>query len=326
MSMAFYLPGRMNGDELFSFYFFITLIAASLICKKKREINAKLLGVILMVAIGTTILNFTTVPRANLINWLVGILAFKAIVENISVGFKEIGAALSVFFAVNLGFIAYQAYVGANEYTGLFGLLWIMGSAACISIPFVQAKSKWLCLLLVPALFFSHSSICILTAIILFCIPALIQNQKLILPSVLAGCGATLLYIVFYDNGVDSARVKVIFQSAQHIHNALIGNGIGSFAHSGFAKLNGLDWTHWRWAHNELFQYLFEQGLIGAGLVSAWFSGLFKAKNVYALSGVIGVFILSMFHPIFHFGNLIVLVLVVLAMAETTTKRGEYGV
>ena len=77
----------------------------------------------------------------------------------------------------------------------------------------------------------------------------------------------------------------------------------------------------WTWAHNEFFQYIFEQGLVGAVLLYAYLKSIikdfqFNKNSVVVYSSLISLFTISFWHFPFHLGRLAGISLLILAYAE----------
>lgn len=325
MSMTFNHPTRIDGNELFSFYFLMAVSVLALAIRKERVLDTKVLGAIVMLALITTIIGFRVPQRQNLINVFVGAMAFKVISERVLLTTKALGAVLFVYAAATSIMLLIQAQAGL-ELCGFVEKPWVMGCIGVMAVPFVRELGYKYLIALAPMIYFSSSTVCIAIALGILAIPFLLKYHRFAIPLILISGAAVAAYVFFYDKGIDLVRIRTFINTAKNINNFITGEGIGTFAHSGFAILNGTGWEHWRWAHNELYQHFFEQGIIGLGIVSSYLVAFFKSSVEAVVHGVLAVFSLSMFHPIFHFGTTIVLVLVVLAMAEASTKRGNYGI
>lgn len=320
-SLFAFHPKSIVIDELVTFYFLVLIVCFSFFAKKIREVDMRLPGLFFLASFLSLVFNFKWPVRAVFINLFVGILAVKSISEHYDFDREKTALWLFWFCLINDVLIGFQYFKFDRIFTpiypeiaGAMWMPWILGCAAVLSIPFLTAISKWDVIIILPMLFFSHSKVCVLVALIVFCIATGVKFRFRYIGFAVV---AILAYIVFFDSDFDTARFEAWSRSLRYLHNPFIGNGIGAWAHEGFAKMNGADAYHWRWAHNELFQGLFETGILGAvsliALIGSWFS-----RDRVKLSIIVGVLLLSLFHPIFHFGKL--LGLIVLCVAWLTPK------
>lgn len=305
------LPGRMDGDELFVRYFLALVLILSFFLSPKREVKSKTLGVFLLVALTSVAFSFRTPIIGVFKELLLGLLAVKFIAGRESLTPSKVGIALVCFWTVVNVLLVCQkmGLIYQNEQlAGPFLMPWIMGSMAALSVPFVKSFNvRWLVVLL-PAVLLSHSTACAATAVALLVYPKI--SFKVVSASVIA----LLAYILFFDNSLDSARFEVWTRSFAHIHNFWIGNGIGAWAHEGFAKANGADMYHWTTAHNLYYQTFFEMGFLGLGALGAVLWSLWVKSYGPCRSALLGLLMLSLVHPIVHFPRFSVFLVILAAM------------
>lgn len=329
------LPFRYDGDELFTFHAIILLSLVTIFLKKQREADYRLLGLCLLYALFTlAAFQFTRLhSRFSFLDCFIGFVGIKAVAEYSGFNYRTLGKFCTAWGVISLVFVALQFlkcdpfYLPVYpEIAGVSTNPWLMGCSAVLVMPFVYSYRPILCLILVPLFFLSHSTAVVGTASVVFSI-LLFKDHKLL--GIWALCLLALIaaaFFVFFDSGVDPARIAVWKGSWPYFKHQIFGQGIGQWAHEGFMRMNGSDPYHWRWAHAELYQHLFEQGWIGLALCLAWIGGLFIAarKDFVILAGLTGILMLSLLHPVLHFGRLLFLDIVIIGIA--TAGGDKYGV
>lgn len=324
--LAFFTPTRIDGDEIFCFYYFALIVISSFVVHPVRKIRFTSCALVLGLALVTTLLNYRTPVRWVFVNTLLGFLTWKVIAERTQLKAKDFGRFLiPIVFAqlilVGLQYFKMEHYYG-NTYKELAGSYlnpWQLGCASVLMVPFIFTVCPWLCLLILPLLIVSKSWTCLLLGILLFCV-MMDRLQEMILFGIFTLPLATI-FLQIYGHAFDRARLIAWKESFAFIHNKWIGNGIGSWAHEGFIVDNGADHYHWQWAHNELYQYGFEQGAIGLALIAILLLSLFLLKERTFKVAFLGIVGLSMAHPVLHFARLIYPIVIILAMASV--ERGE---
>lgn len=329
ISLGFIIPSRMDGEELFSFYFLMSVTAFSFLFKRVRDIKFGLPAAIVVLAIVTTLAQHKPYTKMVLMNLFVGVMALKAIADRVRIKIKDIGAFGIIFASSTMLLILIQK-LGVKtlhseiypELTGFSCMPFMLGSIFSILFPFIFATNKIFAILsafiLLP---FSNSMVC--AGAVIFALILLQKKHRLFI-----GLACFLFFFVYvirfempatWPNLIDKVqRLAVWKNSFVYITNHIVGSGIGTWAHMGFVKMNGLDPYHWRWAHNEIYQHYFEQGVIGLSLLLAYLSVLFSSirKESVLIASFSVIFILSLAHPIFHLGKLIVLIVLILAVCE----------
>lgn len=309
------VPNLASGDELWVAYWLILVAVSSFHFKAHRHVNM-LWAIPFMLAVFSSVLSNMNSPIYSIYahvftRVLIGAIAVKVIAERMTLTAKQIGWVVlrlwlityAVLIAQSLGY-GWKGY----ELSGFYTMPWIMGSVAVLSIPFLRKLKAWYSLILIIPLILSHSSACVAVALVMWFQPKL-QLRTLLL--VILGM---LGYVYFFDQGVDRARFAVIYNSIPYIHNWWMGDGIGSWAHRAFVKMNGADMYYWRWAHNEIYQICTELGVVGVSCFGALLVDLFgKADRTtrYYLGGIVA---LACVHPIWHMPRLIGFSLLLIAM------------
>lgn len=335
IALVFNLPSRTDGDELFCFHFFLFSAALSWFIKPKRNVTNVPLGLILVLGILTTLLHLNNYPvRASLINLFSGIVFMKVVAERTTITTSKIAYTGIIFYVTSLIFIVLQYLKVENFYYPQFGEIagastmpWMLGSSTCLFYPFVFQKFRALALCLAfPLLVMSSSVTCVVVISILTVLMVSNKSRGLIIV-------ASIFFVVTYlftrefslftmDVQPKLHRFFAWIRSLKYMKDVLIGNGIGSWAHLGFLRMNGATPEHWRWAHNEFLQYYFEQGLFGLFLISTYVGLTLKKvwNNSTLRNSVLSIVLVSIMHPIFHFGRFLPIILVIFVLCELKLK------
>lgn len=306
------LPGRVDGDELFVRYFLALVLILSFFLSPKRKIKSNTLGVFLLVSMASVFMAYRTPVIGMFKEVLLGLLAVKVTAERETLTPAMLGKALSIFwlcFNVLLLAQAFGCIFQGSELAGSFVMPWMMGSAAVLSIPFVKSFNVWWCLLLLPAVLLSHSTACAVVALILFIQPKRISWKVLGYVTI-----AFLAYILFFDFSFESTRFQIWENTAKFIRNPFLGNGIGSWLHMAFYRMNGETPIHWTTAHNLYYQTFFEMGALGLASLIAVLLTLWSKSHGPCRSALLGLLMLSFVHPIVHFPRFAVFLVLLVAM------------
>lgn len=314
-SQFFMISNPTRGDELWVFNWLLLISLSSFLFKPNRVVDVRWFFVLCLVTIISVFANDAAVQRpiywGLFIHVFVASLAIKTVSERMTISTRQIGSVLLRVWIVMYGVLILQA-LGLiwkdYELSGIYTMPWMMGSAAVLSIPFIRKMKSWYGVILILPLLLSHSTGCIGVALVMWLQPKL--KLKYILLVVFLG----LSYMFLFDKGIDTARFAVIKKTIPHIHNWIFGDGIGSWAHKAFVRLNGKDLYYWRWAHNEFYQMTTETGIIGGLSVLALIFNLFKRITVEHKYYLFGIVALSMIHPIFHIPRLIPFIIIIFAM------------
>ena len=310
------LPGRMDGDELFVRYFLALILILSFFIAPKREIKSVPLGVFLLIALASVFASYRVPVIGVFKEVLLGLLAVKVIAERTTIRSYELGLPLTVFwlfFNVLLLAQGFGSVLKGWELAGTFVMPWMMGSAACLSIPFVKKWKKEWCLMLLPAVLLSHSTACFAIALLMYVYPIKFTQRKLYVT--LASLGALLVaYVLIFDFSFELTRFQVMFNSFPHCHNWITGNGIGSWLHMAFYRMNGITPTHWTTAHNLYYQVFFEMGILGLLALLAVLLALWVKSYGSCRTALLGVLMLNLVHPVAHFPRFSVFLVILTAM------------
>ncbi len=325
-SLVFFKPNRLDGDEVFTFYFCLVLIFLSLFVRKVREADVKLPGLFVL-SLGISLcINFSWPSRMVTLNSLIGLLAIKAVLERYDFDVYKTARALFVFCAFNCAFLLLQKVnmdpifmKVYEEKAGMMWMPWMLGASAVMCIPFLTQVSKKYALIALPMLLESRSKSCMVAAVIAFYLSSGGRlNFKWIGFSIIA----ILSYVYFADFNFDLTRAHVWGKALAYMKNPWIGNGPGSWAQSGFLKYNGATPEHWRWAHNEWVQVLYEQGGLGVVALSGLVLGLLRRDRLrLAMLGTLVM--MSFFHPVFRFGKFLGLIVLIFAWIMHRSERGS---
>lgn len=322
-SMVFYNPKRIDGEEILSFMLMVFFAAYAMMSPKKRSVNMFLPAIAVVMAVYTNALRFTWPSYEVTINLLVAVLAMKCIAERISLDHRKIGWVFYAWTVLNLIFAGWQYFYRDpfynpvyQEVAGTALLPWVMGSTAAISIPFLAAIHPLLCMFAVPLLILSKSKLCFAVAIVGFFMLYFRPTKIWFLATFASAVASVVGYMHFAHDSMTLTRIFIWKGTFKHIRNHFLGNGIGSWAHMGFISHAPGDANyHWRTAHNEFYQHYFEQGGTGLALLLIWLVLLLWLSTPRTRVAILIVCALACFHPIFHFGRLTLVLVVVLSIA-----------
>lgn len=335
-AFTFILPGRFDWDQIFLMIGCMVISFIGSCFPKKREVRNFYLYSACLWMVATLCMNFHYLNLYAAINVFLGVMALKTISERVDldIDIKKLGMFLVIFSVITGIFLAVQKagldpiYQPAYEdIGGSFGKPWALGAFAAISVPFIIAYNPVFLVVLIPLFMFCHSSICVVAAILAF--TWIYRHNRMVL--VFLTLSIPSAYFLFHKDAIDIHRIEVWTNTWKYTKEAIVqGHGIGSWLHSGFAHQTNDRLFHWPWAHNEWYQHLYEQGIIGLGLISLWFIESFRRVRPELQAAIISISILSFFHPIIHWAKLTCLVIVVMALvsAEAEDKfisRGAYG-
>ena len=320
-SFLFFLPGRLDGDEFFSLYFLALIAICSFCVSRCREIRFPALGAFLALAVLSLAFNLHAPHKWVMLNLFTAGMAIFVIAERTNLRMDVIGLVLALFFLAHNIVLLLQhngVLFHGTELSGTFVMPWVMGCVACLAIPFVKSFNRDLCLFLVPSILLSHSTICVLVAILLFLQPKRCNWKVIGLATI-----ALLSYILIFDRNIDSVRFTTVMNTLPHIKNWIIGNGIGSFGHSAFIHFNGVTPELWKWAHVEAYQVLFEMGILGFAALCVVVKGLWVRCHGSLRYAFLGVLMLSLFHPIAHFPRISVFIVLIVALILKGESNGD---
>lgn len=314
-SQFFLVPKVSSGDELWVFFWLTLVSISSFLYSAKRRIDVSFFSLVLFCCLLSVLLNIQNVKATIFLlaffNVFFACFAIKTIAERITLSKKGIGKILIRLWIVNY-FVLVLCKLGiifkGYELSGFYTMPWIMGCAACLSIPFIAGVKRWYLAILVIPVLLSKSTACVAIFSLMVALYCRVKFRFILIAILFA-----LSYCYFFDSGIDTARFHVMRGSLKFFHSPIFGEGIGSWAHQGFARMNGKDLYYWRWAHNELFQVFSEMGVIGLISALAVIFNLFKRASLEMKYALFGVVSLSCVHPIFHLPRLIPFVLLIVS-------------
>lgn len=284
----------------------------------------RLLGLFAFTGLVSVALDFRWPMRMVFLNTFIGVLAVKVIAERYDFSVFKTGRMLMLHCLLNLLFLGLQHFNHDplfmkfyEEKAGMMWMPWMLGASAVLCVPFFMRVNPCYVLAAVAVAMASHSKSCIAVGLIAGFIGtgARLRWKWLGLMMV-----ALLAYIYFADFNFDLTRADVWRKAFAFWHSPFWGNGIGSWPHEGFLKFNGATPEHWRWAHNDLLQLLFEQGIFGLGAGLLLLTRLIS-KDPFKRSLLASVVLLSMFHPIFRFGKFLGLLVLIIAWLIPKNER-----
>lgn len=323
-SLTVYNPKRIDGEEFLAFSVLMLLTIYSLFLKRKREVNFVLPAAMLGLALFTVSIRNYWIFQGTLSNVFVWMLTALYLAERIDDRSEKVFSwTLLLSNVISNVFIVWQV-VGRDpfynpvyeEVAGTSLLPWILGSTAVLTIPFIYSLSPWTCLTVLPMIFFSQSKACALIGAFVFLIMVSKNNRKILPWAAAVVALAAVAYPFVINDEPNFTRFIIWKKTLKYSWNHLWGSGIGTWCHMGFKWHAPGDFDyHWRTAHNEPYQYYFEQGQIGICLLSALLWRITVSSSLKMRASLFGVVALSFVHPIFHFGRLAVILCIVFAIA-----------
>lgn len=282
------------------------------------------------------------------VNLFLGILALKIIADRVTFDFKKMSIPLLGFVILNIGLLVLQYFdrdpifgmvhpenKTQIEMVGFMASHYALGVLGAFSLPFLYSLNPYVVIFCIPLLFFGKSSTAIGAAVITFLFLLWFEKKRLVPKSFDRWITNKRLFYFFAFVSILAAGYYIIFIDAPsgQFHKRLeiwwaaiavgkmhpwFGFGLGQWAAVGFTGIqeNGVPET-WIWAHCEFIQYLFEQGVVGAVLLYAYFKNLlrgfsFKKENARIIfSTFIVLCIVSAFHFPFHarFPSMVIFIL-----------------
>ena len=343
-SMIFFIPNQQFyvPQMLFIQYSAILFFALSLFIPKKREISNKTIAFVLIYAVFHTILySFTPESKMTMINLFFGMVILKTVGERVDLEPRKLGNFFLWFVFANIVWLIlqtldidpiftmiHQENQMKIDHTGLLGSRFALGCIGALMLPFIYSVNPWMCVAVVPLLIEGKSSTAILGAVSAFMFLTYFKNKKMfwILLSVLS-IGAVAFMFRDGSEGM-MKRLNVWSAGIQVLRGKpWFGFGLGNWEAIHFTGIqkNGQPEV-WSWAHNEFFQYTFEQGLVGAVLLYAYIKSIFKGflfnrNSTVVYASLISLFTISFWHFPFHLGRLAGISLLILAYAEVYRSK-----
>jgi hypothetical protein len=202
------------------------------------------------------------------------------------------------------------------DLVGLFGSRFAMGCWAALALPFVFSVHPACCLILLPLFFYSKASTAVLAGVLCFQALMWFRNKKLFwIGSALIGAGAC--WYVFNDShsGQFMKRIQIWWVSLTLLKSEMwFGMGLGQWKEAMVMtqQETSAELKYWSFLHNDILQFVWEVGVVGAIGLYLFFKGALKSifsrmQNVYAqmaLTSMIPLLVVSFFHFPFHIGRL----------------------
>lgn len=324
--MTFYVPGQQfyGPQEAFFQFGAMMFLGLSYFVPDKRKITNLFLGLIFVYAVlNTVFMHSSPINKTILLNLFFAFFFIHEVARK-EINFKLMGNALALFCALNVVWLALQihnidpvfASVAPNnmpqvDTVGWVGLKSNLGTLAALSFPFIFYTSPFSCIVLLPLLWFAHSSAAVLAISLTALFMAWHKSKRLFLGLLGVLLGASLFYVLKVDmpDGEFMKRFPVWFAGIKILAGSSpwFGQGLGAWAQTRFStlQLNGEPQV-WVWAHNEFLQYFFELGLAGLALLILYFRNLAKRldfsnqNHIFAVSMLIPLVVVSSMHFPFH--------------------------
>jgi len=327
-SLIVFVPARIDGDELFTLGALMVLTVSASFLESKRKVNMAWPAAIFAYALVMVPLSGCVAGWGSVLSLFAATLAVKALAEKSAITIQPVVTALMAFMVLTYVWIGLQAFgierwyspAFDGEMAGVSFRPWILGCTAALAIPVVMVKSWKLGLYFLPLLFVSKSSVCIAAGLTAAAMMIGRRHPTLLNGFIVLAVPAALGHLYF--DGIESHRLQVWMNSLKHWDAPFLGEGLGSWAHQGFRHMNGADPYHWRWAHNEFYQHLFEQGFLGFLILLGALLWLWRQADVMR-PALVSLFILCLFHPVLHWGKLSFFVVLIIAYA--IAEGAHYG-
>lgn len=324
-SFVFIAPLRYDGDQIFSFVACMVIVSLSAFYQPKRFVDMRLPAALLILAASTTLWQFAWFKVYAMVVPFVGFLAVKVIAERTDGNIRRFGwvllaVCLLSWIHVKLqigGFdLLYSAAFQDNG--GVFGKPWALGCFGALAIPFLFTLGSLAPAAALPILWYSHSSICVAAGLFGWW---LCMNRKW-------KCWSALLLpfaIVFYlnrDGGVENHRVQ-IWKNVWPLvmEHPWFGRGYAAWKNFGFVHFINGEGVAQPWAHNDFYQTLFELGLVGLLLLLGWLMFLWVGVRRELKSALMVLSVLAFFHPMLHWGRVILLPLMIAAFCVADSRK-----
>ena len=287
----------LNNSQEFLFRFgalFFILISFFLSRRQVSTLNWVLVFGIYALA-DTLLIGYTLEARRGLLNLCIGILFIKSIAESVDLGkFKifcylflilvVVNLILSVFQYFSLDPLYSMAFIQTYipEPTGFLRLNSHLGTMTAISAPFLFFLNPYLVILCLPLLFFSKSSVAVVSFLVGIGYLILKKYGKKVFfiilgLIVLLGVG----FVFFYDmpSGNFGYRIDIWGRTISEVLKKapIFGFGLGQFAVWAPKSMqsNGQPLV-WLQCHNEILQTWFEIGIVGVLIIFAYLKDITK--------------------------------------------------
>lgn len=345
---TFYIPGLhfYAPQEMFFQYGVMGFLAVCLFVPRTRPFTNFYLALILAyVILNTVLFHFTPNSRLKLLNFFLGVALIKELAERVDLDFKAIGNLLALFCALNVIWLALQIHnidpifkssmpqnMPEPDQVGFMGLKANLGCLAAMAFPFIFAANPFNAIICIPLLWFGKSSTAVVALIASLLFLLWHKNKKIFWAVFIAAVAAGVFYILKIDmpSGQFPKRFNIWFAGINYIAGSKpwFGMGLGSWAVTGFTTLqeNGQPQT-WTWAHNEFIQWIFEAGIIGLVLLYCYFKNIWSRidltfhRHRMAISILIPLVVVSLFHFPFHLGRFAGLACYMLACVEALLQE-----
>ena len=327
--LIFIWPERVDSNELMALSCMMILVLVSYSSEPFRPIGIMALFVPFLFSVLTLFFSKSVVCMSSVLNVFVALTAIKAIGERYDMNNRTVGIWLAFLFLINAAFLYLQSLGLDKVYapnfsqfgiSGTMELPWALGCAAVLALPFIMEINPFIGLLMMPFLWLSQSSACILAGLVALFV-YFIKNKKYLMVTLAASPLILIVYVL--KDGFDSNRLHVWKTALAYFKHPIIGSGLGSWAHVPFRHEttagDPTTFMWWRWAHNEFYQQAFEQGIIGLLMLIFVCFVIFKfAKTQCTRAALTGLYILCVFHPVLHWGKLsfFAILIVGIALAE----------
>lgn len=337
-SLLVFVPSSFIGEEIFTVAGFAALAALAHLTPKKREVGLGLPTAGALLGLIGLAFCFTASPRTVVFNVFMALFALRAIAERHSLDLCLLGRTLILFVYLTYAMLTLQwlnldTFYMPNfgfEWAGFSFRPWALGCTATLAIPFIWHVSPRQTLLLLPLILMSRSTACYAVAAFVFGYLCDLRfkclGKGLLRTLLVASVPLYLLLDVHWDKALRWDRVQVWVNAAKFL--TPFGHGLGSWVNAGFVHANGEAMEHWRFAHNDYYQHLYDQGIPGLLLLGLWFFSLIlRTKSPILRVAVVVLVALCAFHPMLRWAKLTFFGVVILALAEasiaSTNKQEE---
>lgn len=345
-TMLFFLPSQLSyyPQEQFFQIGTMALFGLSMWIPAKRKISNLWLFLMFSYCIFHTVFfNYDDTSRYTLLNVFFGMVLLKITAERISLNLKMFGYLILGFCAWNIIWMALQLKnidpvfssvhpenTSAIDIVGLLGARFCLGILGALALPFVYSYKKWCALCLLPLLYYSKSSSCVIAFFVSLMIIVWYWHKSIFWPLFIISMAIASFYVFRIDmpSGEFGKRLSVWCAGINILKNKMwLGYGIGKWKDMHFVGIQGNGQPEeWAWAHNEYMQLWFEQGVVGVCLLFLYLKNVFKSfcadrDGAVIFSAFVGLLIVSFFHFPFHLAKFASLGILILALIEA--KKSE---
>lgn len=348
-SMVFYVPNEMAykpQETLVQFSAIaFTIMGMASQCKRKI-VNPYLCLFGLYLMLNMLLGHYNSSSVYIFTNIFLGLLLIKIIAEHVELDFKSLGTFFTLFCVFNIFQLTLQClnidpiYTNVHldkmqevDKTGFLTSRFALGCVAALMVPFMYSAKPFYVLAAVPLIIFGRSSVAAAATVVSFLVMMYQSNKKQFWISLVLLIIAGAVYIFLWDapSGQFDKRFHVWKTGLMVFRGSpWFGLGLGSWFNLNFVTIqaNG-EPEVWTWAHNDVFQLMFEAGIFSIIFLWIWLKDLWntvKIKTQEHLAVVMAFFsmvLISIFHSPFHLARLAGISLFIIGCMEALRHESK---